>query len=124
MKKTIYLAAILGGLTLLLPFGCYYDNEEELYGGGGNTCDTVAMKYSVQIKEILQNNCYRCHVETEPSYSGYSLATYNEVKEYANNGKLVSRTNDVSSPMPQEGLMENCLRLKIKAWVDAGAPNN
>lgn len=124
MKKTLVACGIFAAFLLLLaaPSGCYYDNEEERFPD--LTCDTVGIRYSVEITQILEDNCYRCHLPSSPSYSGISFETYNQLKTVADNGKLVSRTNDTNAPMPQEGLMSVCNRDKIRAWVNAGAPNN
>ena len=61
MKKTLFTLGLLAGLfyALSVPTGCYYDNEEELYGGDTTACDTANMRYSVEIKQILQANCYQ-----------------------------------------------------------------
>jgi uncharacterized membrane protein len=125
MKKTLFACGLVAALLLMLaaPSGCYYDNEEERFPGA--TCDTVAMRYSVEIREIMQTNCDRCHLSGSSTYSGIPFDTYDQVKTVADNGKLVQRINDASAPMPQdEGLMSQCNRDKIEAWVNAGAPNN
>lgn len=124
MKKTLFASSLLGAFVMLLaaPSGCYYDNEEDRFPD--SNCDTLNMRYSVEITQILQNNCYKCHKPGGATYSGIPLETYNQVKAIADNGKLVARTNDANAPMPQEGLMSLCNRLKIEAWVKAGAPNN
>lgn len=124
MKKTLFASSLLGALLMLVaaPSGCYYDNEEDRFPD--STCDTTNVRYSVEIKQILQNNCYKCHKPGGSNYSDIPFETYNQVKAIADNGKLVARTNDANAPMPQEGLMSLCNRLKIEAWVKAGAPNN
>jgi len=125
MKKTLLTCGVFAALLLLLtaPSGCYYDNEEDRFPGS-NSCDTTSMRFSVEIKQIMEDNCNRCHLESEPNYSGVPFETYDQVKEVADNGKLVDRINDQNAPMPQEGLMALCDRQKIAAWVNAGAPNN
>lgn len=124
MKKTLFVCGVFAAFLLLLaaPSGCYYDNEEDRFPD--STCDTVNMRYSVEITQILQANCYRCHLPSAATYSGISFETYNEFKAVADNGKLLQRINDQNAPMPQEGLMSLCNREKIAAWVNAGALNN
>lgn len=104
------------------PQACYYDNEEELYPGG-TVCDTSNVRYSVEILSIVENECYSCHSQGS-NVSGFPFDSYEALKEYALNGKLVERTNDPVSPMPQTGLLPECDRATIRAWVNAGAPNN
>lgn len=125
MKKSLAALACLIGMALLtMPSGCYYDNEEDLYGPDTTVCDTISMRYSVEVKKILEDNCNDCHVSTGPTYSGIPYETHAQLQEVALNGKLVERINDQSAPMPQTGLMDKCSRLKLEAWVKAGAPNN
>ncbi len=123
MKKLPLFCGLLGICVLLaLPTGCYYDNEEELYGPE-TTCDTTSLRYSVEIKEILQANCYSCH-SVNSNISGFPFEDHAVIQDYALSGKLVERINDPINPMPQGGLMNLCNRQKIAAWVNAGAPNN
>lgn len=126
MKKLLtILMFLMGVLVLILPNGCFYDNEEELYGPDNSlNCDTTNIRYSVEIKQILADKCNSCHLESSPSYSGIPYETYDQFREVAQNGKLVDRINSLSAPMPQTGLMDKCNREKLEAWVKAGAPNN
>jgi uncharacterized membrane protein len=122
MKHLAFVAfVLLLGMFMTFQSACYYDNEQELYGS--TTCDTTAVKYSTKIKPMIQDNCISCH-SSSGSQPGFPMDTYDQVKAYALNGKLVLRTNDTLVPMPQTGLMSDCNRLTIKAWVNAGAPNN
>lgn len=126
MKKILAALGLLACLTLIVlpPSGCYWDNEEELYGTDPANCDTTGIRYSVEIKAILQNNCSSCHTAAGSTYSGISYETYDQFRTVALNGKLLDRINNQSAPMPQTGLMSVCNRQKIEAWVKAGAPNN
>ena len=126
MKKTLGFLGLFVTVTLLcLPSGCYWDNEEDLYGPDPTTnCDTVGIRFSVEINDIMAANCNSCHVSTSPTYSGIPYETYDQFKAIADNGKLLDRINNQAAPMPETGLMSLCNRLKIEAWVKAGAPNN
>lgn len=125
MKKTLLALGTLTSLMLLLamPSGCYFDNEQELYGIDPTACDTTAVKYSTVIKPLIDKNCISCHAPGGVQESS-PLHTYEVVKLYAESGLLVSRTNDTNSPMPQSGLLPECDRNKIRAWVKRGAPND
>lgn len=125
MKKILFAGGMLSAflLALSLPSGCYYDNEEERFPS--TSCDTTGIRYSVEVRQIMQNNCDRCHLSTAANYSSIPFESYEEVRAVALSGKLVERINDASSPMPEDvGLMSLCNRQKIEAWVKAGAPNN
>lgn len=127
MKRTFfYLGMAFVAMLLAVPSGCYYDNEEDLYGPV-ETCDTASVSYSGFILPLLQDHCYKCHVETEPLFSGYVLEGYDATKSYAASGKIGERTNNIGNPMPplsEGGLLPDCDRQKILAWIRAGAPNN
>ena len=116
----------MAGIALMvLPAGCYWDNEEDLYGPDPTAnCDTTSLRFSVEIKQIMADHCNSCHLTTAASYSGIPYETYDQFKTVALNGKLLDRINNQAAPMPQTGLMSLCNRLKIEAWVKAGAPDN
>lgn len=124
MKKTLVACGVIAAFLFVLsmPPGCYYDNEEDRFPN--STCDTVNVRYSVEILQILEDHCFKCHKSTSPTYSQIPFETYDQLKVVADNGKLVLRTNDPGQPMPQEGLMSVCNRDIIRSWVNAGAPNN
>ena len=125
MKKTLGILGLsLGLLLLALPFGCYYDNEEDLYGPPLTNCDTVGMRFNTEIREIMAQNCDGCHLTSSSTYSGFAFETHADVKNVATNGKLLNRINSQSLPMPPTGLLSACHRAKIEAWVKAGALNN
>lgn len=126
MKKSLTALVLLIGVAIMsLPTSCYYENEQDLYGPDPtNNCDTLNMRYSVEIKQIFVDNCNSCHLPLAASYSGYPFENYDQIKEIADNGKLLDRINSQAAPMPQTGLMDKCNRLKIEAWVHDGAPNN
>jgi hypothetical protein len=122
MLKKVSFLVILGIIISLSIPSCYYDNEQELYGT--TTCDTTTVSYANDIVPILENNCYGCHDAGSFSISNAQFDSYNLLKNYANDGQLINRTNDVANPMPPAQLMDDCNRNIIKAWVEAGAPNN
>ncbi len=115
---------LFGSLLTALPSACYYDNEEDLYGSAPTNCDTVGMRFSVEVKTIFDAQCAACHVPGSSQYSGIPLGTHAQLEASAKSGKLVNRINNSSSPMPPSGLMSACDRARIEAWVRAGAPNN
>lgn len=125
MKKTLLAFGMLSTLLLIFALspGCYYDNEQELYGIDPNGCDTTSVKYSTVIKPLIEKNCVSCHAPGGVQESS-PLNTHAFVKLFAENGLLVQRTNDNTSPMPQSGLLPSCDREKIRAWVNRGAPND
>jgi len=125
MKKILVASGISLAIALsVFPAGCYYDNEEDLYGPPLTNCDTVGMRFGTEIRAIMTQNCDECHLSTSSTYSGFTFQTHAEVESVAKNGKLLNRINSQSLPMPPSGLLSACDRAKIEAWVKAGAPNN
>ena len=104
-----------------LTTGCYYDNEEYLYG----TCDTTNVTFSKDIKPILDANCINCH-----SGGAIDLTNYNGVLAKVNDSTLYKAISysysgaNSSKNMPTAGKLDDCSINKVKAWIDEGAINN
>lgn len=113
---------LIPALALLAP-GCYYDNEEELYPN--SFCDTANVTWSGTIQPLMQASCAipGCHV---PGGQSPDLSTYTAVKAKADDGGLRGVIIDGTPffmPNPPVGLPA-CDRLKVDAWLRAGAPQN
>ena len=115
-------------LPLLLLFiivsfstGCYYDNEEYLYG----ICDTSNVTFSKDIKPIMDANCINCH-----NGGTINLTNYNGVMVKVNDSTLYKAISyaytgaNSSKNMPSAGKLDDCSINKVKAWIDQGALNN
>lgn len=125
MKNAFLPGLALIALALLTFFtGCYYDNEEDLYGGGP-ACDTAAVSYAASVAPVLQNNCVSCHSGNFPS-AGIRLDSYENVRTQALNGRLYGSVAQLPgySPMPEGGKLSDCNVALIGAWVNQGASNN
>src|SRR6478672_5674648 len=113
-------------LTTIIS-SCKYNSEEELFGTNNAPCDTSNTTYSNTITSIIiANGCLNCHVGPSPS-GNFTLTSYSDVKAKVDDGRLWGAINHLPgfSPMPQGGnKLTNCEINKIKAWIDAGAPNN
>jgi hypothetical protein len=127
-KRDIFsLAVQVLFISIMLSLSsCYYDKEEALYGAGP-ACDTTGVTYSSHINSILNNNgCVGCHSGASPS-GNINLQGYTNVKNLAVTGRLYGAVSHSPgfSPMPQGGnKISNCEISRLKAWIDAGAPNN
>jgi len=119
--KPKFIAALFG---LTAATGCYYQNEEELYNC---SIDAVNIRYSTTINTIFNSyGCIGCHGTLAPA-GNIVLNTYAGVKSVATNGKLFGAISHAPGyePMPQgSGKMNACDIRRVKAWIDAGAPNN
>ena len=125
--KGFYLFTLLFLILLTTIIGsCKYNSEEELFGTKA-PCDTSNVTYSNTITSIIvANSCLNCHVGPSPS-GNFTLTSYTDVKAKVDDGRLWGAINHSPgfSPMPQGGnKLTNCEINKIKAWIDAGAPNN
>jgi len=119
MKKFWMIASIIVMLS-----SCYYDKEEALYLGAA-ACDTTAVRYSVQVVQILDQYCISCHSAAAAS-GGVALETYDQAKTYTLNGQLLkSVRHEGPSPMPQNApKLSDCRISTLEAWFNAGCPNN
>ncbi|MEJ7912127.1 MAG: hypothetical protein WKF70_03150 [Chitinophagaceae bacterium] len=124
MRKSIFILAVF---TIVFTAGCKYNKEEALYPPAPIACDPGQVTFSTTINGIFTTySCNFCHGSVSPS-GNISLATYNSVKTVVANGKLYGSITHAPgfSPMPQGGAkIPACDIVKIKAWIDAGAPNN
>ncbi len=124
-KAKIIAAISLYMVFLLVSLGsCSSDNEEDLFDN--DICDTENVSYADFIAPTMQTFCNSCHSAAAPS-SGIITATYEGLKVVALDGRLVGSINHESgfSPMPQsQPKLQECVRLKIQAWVEDGALNN
>lgn len=120
MKQLIFSVLAFVALTIFAPTACYYDNEVEQYGV--SICDTTTLSFSQDIQPIINASCISCHSPGGERESA-PFTTYDEIKLYAD-GPIVERISGIGSIMPPSGAISNCNQLKIKAWVNAGAPNN
>ncbi|MFL5742624.1 MAG: hypothetical protein ACJ75B_20545 [Flavisolibacter sp.] len=107
-------------LVVVISFfwtSCTYDAD---------TCSTANTTYSSTVTSIFTSNgCYSCHGTLPSSGAPFSLVGYSNV--VAQKSRLIGAIShaDGFAPMPQ-GLpkMSECDISKIKAWVDAGTPDN
>jgi uncharacterized membrane protein len=91
-------------------------------------CDTTQFAYTADIKPILALRCNGCHGAVSPS-GNLNYTTYAGVKASVNDGKFWASIVHASGvkPMPYpvgSALIPDCDRIKIKKWIDAGAPEN
>jgi hypothetical protein len=104
---------------------CYYDKEEDLFPSAA--CDVTGVTYAATVQPLLQSNgCISCHSGSAPS-GNISLSGYSNVKILATNGKLYGSINHSAgySAMPKGGSKMNACNInRIKAWIDAGTPEN
>ncbi len=116
----------LFGVMVLLASGCYYDSFEALHPLDGyvDPCDaTLKSTYTSSIKLIVAYNCVSCHNST---YTGgnVNLETYDQVKLYSTNGKLINSIlrNSGYNPMPPTQALATCQTQRIQQWISNNYP--
>ena len=120
MKKvTIMLICCLVSLV-----SCYYDNEAYLYGE--EICTPGESTYALTVAPVISRNCLSCHSQAAAN-GGIVLETYADVKQQAQNGKLLGSITHAGgfSPMPKNAAqLSQCNINAIRSWIDAGATDN
>jgi hypothetical protein len=105
---------------------CYFDKGETLYPNAKN-CDTTNVRYSVEIRETIDNFCIGCHNPFTLN-GNVNLENYAGVKDATLNNKLVTAISyenpDPNKNMPPVSKLDPCTINRIKAWVAQGALNN
>jgi mono/diheme cytochrome c family protein len=116
--KHIHITFIL----ILIFSSCTYNKEEELYG---LDCDTSNVRYSVEIKNILDASCLSCHAGSAVAGAGIKLDSYQEVKKYVDQDLLLESITEENNYMPKGGpRLSSCKIDQIRSWINKGAPNN
>jgi hypothetical protein len=119
LNTTFLLLFVLG--FIFLNAACTYNKEDELYG---TACDTTNVKYSVEIQGILSSSCLNCH-NSISQQGGVNLGSYQNVKEWVDNGGLLESVIRENNPMPKGApRLSSCKINQIRAWINKGAPNN
>lgn len=125
MARQIIKYVFVSLLFSVLLVSCYYDKEDSVYPYD-KFCDTSNTTYSGTVEPIINQYCVSCHLSANPS-GQITLDSYSSVKVQADNGKLFGSINHDGgySPMPKDGnKLSDCQISQIKAWIDAGSPNN
>lgn len=120
----VLLLAFLGAVLLMLS-SCYKDNEEDLYKNyySQNQCDTSNVSFASDIMPIIQGNCATtgCHVQGGAGPGIF--VNYNGLMEKVNSGTFEQRVL-IDKNMPPAAPLSVCQQNLIRAWLNAGAPNN
>lgn len=90
------------------------------------SCDTSTVSYAIHIQPIIENSCVGCH-RPQSLGGGIDLSTYTGVKAEANTMRLLKVITYAPGfkKMPLGGnQLPGCEINKIRAWINAGSPNN
>ena len=127
MRLSLLVLSAIGAVLCFSTSNCYYDSIEAYYQGT-NTCDTLAVQYSIQVQAILRDNCNICHGGDAISGGGHKMDNYQDLLNYVNSGTLLDRitaadTGPKMPPLPNSPL-NDCDIDRIQAWINDGAPDN
>ena len=107
-------------VSIITLNGCYYDNEEILYGTGVD-CTQVTAKYTIDVAPIIQSKCAYSGCHDAGAAGGVALTNYTQVFQ---NSARIRTSTVVNKTMPKTGSLTPTELAKIKCWLDSGAPNN
>lgn len=125
MKKLSFLILVFIGITV---FSC--TNRKEVVEYPVSTpCDTTTSRFSVEVKDVFDRHCIRCHGASVANTlgGGTNLQNHAIVRAYATTGILLSSVTFApgGNPMPKGGSkIPECDINKIRAWINRGSLNN
>ncbi|MEN6511749.1 MAG: hypothetical protein ABFD00_07945 [Chloroherpetonaceae bacterium] len=82
-------------------------------------CDTINITFQTTIQPIIVQKCQSCH-SNSTQLGGENLEGYDNIKSSALSGRLL----DALEGSMQGYLNDACEFLKIRAWINKGAPND
>lgn len=95
---------------------------------GPAACNTSNVSYTAHIRPLIENKCLGCHnTANAPNAEDIYLGTYSQDSAQAMNGNLYGVLTRAPGfqPMPKyQGKITDCEISFVKAWIDAGVPNN
>jgi uncharacterized membrane protein len=118
--KTYKMKKILLPLVIIFLGSC---SESEVPIDNGNIDPQLEITYEANVKQIINGNCISCHSGTSPQ-GNLLLTTYDNVKNVGESGKLITRMNSTSNPMPPSGILPSSTRNVIDKWKEDGFLEN
>jgi cytochrome c5 len=125
MKKILTILTVVLGITI---FACT-NRKEVIEYPTTVPCDTTVSRFSVEVKDVFDRQCNRCHGASVANTlgGGTNLQNYSTVRAYARSGILMDNITFASTgnPMPKGGSkIPDCDINKIRAWINRGSLNN
>lgn len=130
MKKLIFKKEniALNLIFILLLFistiisSCDKDQSYVLPPPDTSGCDVSNVSFAMDVQSVISERCQGCHSNIV-QLSGVNMEGYDNIKSYAQNGKLVSSiTGSMSSHFVNKN--SSCDLLKIQTWIKNGCSNN
>lgn len=115
--------SIIYGLLLFTIYSCTSTSLEELEPIVTPPPVNETITYNPDIANIMNANCTSCHGGPSPQ-AGLDLTTYTNVRFAVENRNLVSRMNNISAPMPPDGILPSTTLQIIDDWIADGSLEN
>lgn len=85
-------------------------------------CSTINSSYSTNVKPIIDGNCLSSGCHNSGSSNG-DFTVYAGIKAKVDNGSINNRVIQQKN-MPFTSSLSTEQLIKIKCWINSGAPNN
>lgn len=123
MRKFEMKIFILTASALLVISGCYYDNEEDLYGSS-SSCDTNNITYSASIAPVFATYCNSCHGGSAPN-GNVKTDTYPDLVSNITRIRGAINHEQGFLEMPQgSSKLPACDLARIDIWIRQEMPEN
>lgn len=103
--------------------GCSNDSESDLVAPPTGSNGNQTITYTGNIRTIINGNCVSCHANPPVNGAPFSLTTYTQVKNVAENGSLLSaiskQTGELRAMPPTGRLPQSTIDL-VEQWIDDG----
>jgi hypothetical protein len=121
MKSFVTIVSVLVFIAALPA--CYYDKKDELFPNS-QPCDTAAVTYSSQVRNVVNGYCISCHYAG--NVTGIDLDSWAAVTNVGGTTIMGCVNHDQGfNPMPpNSGKLDRCHIRQLQIWIDAGMPNN
>ena len=127
---TFYRRLVVGAATALLSVAasCTYSHGDD--NSTPTPCDTSpqSVTYAGVISPIFDAHCRECHASNVASVlgGGNDFGNYQTIKRYpaASILKSIEHAPGYNAMPKGRPKLSDCDILRIKAWMDAGEPNN
>lgn len=108
--------------VFLFLLGCSNDSESDLTDPQ-NDDENEFVTYNGDIRAVINNNCLGCHSSPPTNGAPFSLTTYTQVKNTAENGSLltaISKQTGEARAMPPTGRMPQATIDLVEQWIADG----
>lgn len=125
MKKALLILSLIGFIWSCSDKETAPKDNTTDNNNGTSVCDSLNANYTDHIGNILNANCFPCHITS--SEAGFNFSTYANAKAAAQNDNFLKAIKHEAGvkPMPQGGAkLGNQTIQYIECWISSGFPEN